>query len=241
MRAAALCAAAGVTLAACGSSASDVPAAPAPRATVLLVPGSGFRGADAYDGDRMAIGQAQWRRWGFRVRVVAYGPGKAGRDDVALAALSVRQRDPHGRVCLYGESSGGTWALVAAANDPEIDCVIAAAAPADEDTWLRSKRRVARTFAHRIWPAYFGTGAADDAFEPFDVWKARQPAVPAFLVVAQNDLTVPPDQGRVMDGLPGTTLRVLPAGRAPFVHSRVSARELRRVKAQLRRFAERGR
>lgn len=241
MRAAAVCAVAGAVLASCGSSVSDVPAAPTPRATVLLVPGSGFRGADAYDGDRMAIGETTWRRWGFRVKVVAYGPGKAGRDDVASAMLAARRHDPKGRICLYGESSGGTWALVAAAGNPEVDCVIASSAPADEETWLRSKRRVARTFARRIWPAYFGTGTEDDSFEPFDVWRADRPAVPAFLVVASNDQTVPPDQGTVMDRLPGTTLRVLSGGRAPFVHSRVSARQLGRVKAQVRTFARRGR
>jgi dienelactone hydrolase len=225
-------AAAALMLAACGSAQGV-----APKPTVLIVPGSGFRGADAYDGGRMAIGQATWRRWGFHVQVVAYGPGKAGRGDVLAAALEARRHNPKGRLCLYGESSGGTWALVAAANDPEIDCVVASAAPADEDTWLRSKRRVAHTFAHRIWPAYFGTGDEDDGFEPLDVWQATHPVVPAFLVVAQNDLTVPPDQGRVMDALPGTTLRVLPAGHAPFVHSRVSARQLARIKAQIRRFA----
>ena len=241
MRSFALCALAALALPACGSAADVPTAAPStPRTTVLLVPGSGFRGADAYDGDRMAIGQTTWRRWGFRVKVVAYGPGKAGRADVAAAMLGARERDPRGRICIYGESSGGTWALVTAANDPEVDCVIASAAPADEDTWLTSRRRVAHTFAHRIWPAYFGTGSEDDAFEPFDVWQARRPAVPAFLVVARNDQTVPPDQGTVMDRLPGTTLRVLPGGRVPFVHSRVSARQLRRVEAQLRRFVRTG-
>ena len=71
-----------------------------------------------------------------------------------------------GRVCLYGESSGGTWALDAAANVAGVDCVMTGAAPTDEDTWRRARRGPAFTFSHRIWPAFFGTGKADDAFEP---------------------------------------------------------------------------
>jgi hypothetical protein len=128
------------------------------------MPGSGYHGADEFDGDRMAIGQTTWRRWGFRVKVVGYGPGKTGRDDVLTAVHAERKRNPDGRVCLYGESSGGTWAMVAAANEPGVDCVIAGAAPADEDTWRRSKLRVARTFSHLNWPSFFVTGEQDDAF-----------------------------------------------------------------------------
>jgi pimeloyl-ACP methyl ester carboxylesterase len=226
----ALCALA-LTLAACGSASGEKP-----KPTILLMPGSGYRGADVYDGARMAIGESTWRRWGFRVKVVPYGPGKAGRTDVLTAVHAERKRNLDGRLCLYGESSGGTWAMVAAAHE-RVDCVIAGAAPADEDTWLRSKRRVARTFAHRIWPAYFGTGEEDDAFEPYDVWRERKPAVPLLLVVARNDPTVPPDQGGVMNRLPHTRLRVLRSGDAPFVHSRVDATQLGRVQRQLRAFA----
>jgi pimeloyl-ACP methyl ester carboxylesterase len=230
-----------LTLAACGSAdGGSGTTPPARRTTVLLVPGSGFRGADAFDGNRMAVGQASWRRWGFRVRVVGYGPGKDGPIDVAAALADELRRRPKQRVCLYGESSGGTWALLAAANNPDVDCVAVSGAPADEDTWRRSRRHAAHTFAHRIWPAYFGTGAADDAFEPLDVWRARKPAVPAFVVVARNDPTVPPQQGRVLDRRAGgdIELRVLPGGRWPFVHSTVNKSALTRVRAELKAFVE---
>ena len=217
-------------------AASLALAAPAvARTTVLLVPGSGYRGADAYDGERMAIGEATWRHWGFRVHVVPYGPGKVGRDDVAAAARAAVSRG--GRVCLYGESSGGTWALDAAANVAGVDCVMTGAAPTDEDTWRRVTHGPAYTFSHRIWPAYFGTGSADDAFEPYDVWRAQKPGVPAFVVVARNDPTVPVSQGRVMHRLRGVRLRVLAGGRWPYVHSRVSARGIARVRRELRAFA----
>ena len=210
--------------------------------TVLLVPGSGWRGVDVYDGESMATGQSTWRGWGFRAKVVSYGPGQTGRQDVADALAAERRRRPRARICLYGESSGGTWALLAAANVPGgADCVAVAGAPTDEDTWRRSKRRVARSFAHRIWPAFFGTGAADDLFEPLDVWRAMRPSVPAFSVVASNDPTVPPQQGRVFQrSAPGSKLRVLPAGRWPFVHSEVGERALRRMRSELRRFVRSG-
>jgi pimeloyl-ACP methyl ester carboxylesterase len=205
------------------------------RTTILLAPGTGYRGADAYDGGRMSVGERWWRKWGFRVHVVPYGPGKAGREDVAAAARAAVRRG--GRVCLYGESSGGTWALDAAATVDGVDCVMTGGAPTDEDTWRLAKRGPAYTFSHRIWPAFFGTGRADNAYEPFDVWRARRPDVPAFVVVAGNDPTVPPSQGRVMAKLPGVRLRVLSAGVWPYVHSRVSRRGVARVRMALRRFA----
>lgn len=202
--------------------------------TVLLVPGSGWRGVDAYDGERMFLGESTWRSWGFRTQVVPYGPGQSGREDVADALRRAKGR----RVCLYGESSGGTWALLAAANVPgAADCVAVSAAPTDADSWRRSRRKVARSFAHRIWPAYFGRGAADDLFEPLDVWRAARPAVPAFFVAGAGDPTVPPQQGRIFQrAAPGSRLRVLPRGDYPFVHGGVGFRAQRTVRAELRRF-----
>jgi acetyl esterase/lipase len=228
-----------LTLAACGSADGGTGTTPPQRrTTVLLVPGSGFRGADAFDGERMAIGQSAWRSWGFRVRVVGYGPGKDGPVDVAAALADELHRHPKQRVCLYGESSGGTWALVAAAHNPDVDCVAVSGAPADEETWRRSKRHAARTFSHRIWPAYFGSASADNGYEPLDVWQVLHPAVPAFVVVARNDPTVPPQQGRVFDSRAGgnIALRTLPGGDWPFVHSTVDKLSLSRVRGELKAF-----
>jgi acetyl esterase/lipase len=213
------------------------PPAKPPPPTILLVPGSGYRGSDAYDGGRMSVGEYWWKEWGFRIHVVAYGPGRAGRDDVVADARAAVARG--GRVCLYGESSGGTWALDAAAMVPGIACVMAAGAPTDEETWLRAKHGPAYTFSHRVWPAFFGNGVSDNAYEPYDIWRAFRPKVPAFVVVARNDPTVPPSHGRVMAKIPGVRVRVrvLSAGKWRYVHSRVSRRGLARVRMEMRRFA----
>jgi pimeloyl-ACP methyl ester carboxylesterase len=218
-----------LALGACGSAQGG--AQPARDVgTVVLVPGSGFRGADRYDDARLSIGTGAWLVWGFRTRVAPYGPGKAGPDDVAAAVRAAKRAAPHLPLCVYGESSGGTWALLAAARTGDVDCVIVSGAPTDEDTWRRSKAGPARTFSHRIWPAYFGTGSQDDAFEPYDVWARARPSVPVLYLAAANDPTVPPSQGRVLATLGGDiTVRVLRKGRRPFVHSKVSAGDFERT------------
>jgi pimeloyl-ACP methyl ester carboxylesterase len=234
----ALAAALAIVLSACGSAAGGGHA-PAPSAIVLLVPGSGFRGADSYDVADLSITSAMWRRWGFLTRAAPYGPGKAGPDDVAAAIRHAHAAHPGLPLCLYGESSGGTWALVAAAREPGVACVVISASPTDEETWRHSKRPVAHTFSHRVWPAYFGSATADDGYEPLDVWKQSKPAVRAFLIVARNDPVVPPQQGQIFArAVPGSTLRILSKGNRQFVHSRVSRPGFARVAEEVRRFAQ---
>jgi predicted alpha/beta hydrolase len=208
-----------------------------PVGTVVLVPGSGWRGADALDVVKLSIDVAAWQRWGFRTRAAPYGPGKTGIADVHAAVRAAKRRHPRLPVCLYGESSGGTWALIVAARRRDVACVVVAGAPTDEDTWRRGATGPARTFAYRIWPAFFGLGRADDAFEPLDVWRATGSRIPVFYVAAANDRVVPPAQGRVFARrTPRTTLRTLRAGRRLFVHSLVDRRQFERVAVAVRRF-----
>ncbi|MCW2968470.1 MAG: hypothetical protein JWM71_2242 [Solirubrobacteraceae bacterium] len=234
-----------LALTACGSAAGG-PAAtqtattpPArPKPIVLLVPGSGFRGSGEHGDRSLSITTRTWRRWGFRTRVAAYRPGAAGLRDVLNTLRVVAGAAPSAPLCVYGESSGGTWALLAAASFKAVTCVVVAAAPTDQDTWALSHRHAAHFFAHTVWPGYFGPPSRDNAFEPYDVWRAARPPIPVFAVYAVGDPIVPAQQGQLFARVgPETTLRVLRAGGHQFVHSKVSGSDFTRVLAEVRRFA----
>lgn len=229
-----------LALGACGS-APDGEAArqpTAPLGTIVLIPGSGFNGAGVENAGRMSVKIASWRRWGFRTRVAAYRRGRAGLVDVARTVRAAHAALPNLPLCLYGESSGGTWALLAAARNPDVDCVVLFAAPTDQETLARSAQRPARHLARDVWPHYFGPASRDNYYEPFDVWSARTLDVPVLAVYAENDRIVPPQQGELFAPLgAATTLRVLRGGVHEFVHSRIDAGEFVRTRREVRRFA----
>lgn len=228
----------------CGFPVSPAPAAgkpePQPRdplATVLLVPGSGFHGVGPRKPIRLSIGADHWRRWGYRTRVVRYAAGRRGLADVAAAIRTAKRARPRLPLCVYGESSGGTWALVAAAGDPDVDCLVVSASPTDQETWARSDRGGALRLATEVWPGYFGTAGEDADYEPYDVWLAFRPAIPVFLVYAQGDQAIPAQQGKIFATVPGDIrLRVLHEGRRMFVHNEVDRDELLRVRGEARTF-----
>lgn len=199
-------------------------AAPAGAAgTLVLVPGSGFSGVGPHEDANLALGQQHWRDWGFDTKVVRYRPGRRGLADVQDAVARAKKDGP---VCLYGESSGGTWALLAAATEGAA-CVVASAAPTDQETWARSKEHGARVLSRKRWPRYFGTADEDGDYEPYDVWLAFRPPVAALLMYGAGDLTVPPQQGRIFDTVPGDVrLKVLRRGTRKFVHSNVLREDL---------------
>lgn len=199
-------------------------AAPAGAAgTVVLVPGSGFSGIGPREQPRLAISERHWRDWGFNTRYVRYRAGKRGEDDVQQAVANARRKGP---VCLYGESSGGTWALLAAATQGAA-CVVVAAAPTDQESWARSDAHGAQILATERWPRYFGAPDEDNDFEPYDVWMAFRPAIPTLLLYAVRDLAVPVQQGRIFATVPGDIrLRVLRRGPRVFVHSKVRRADL---------------
>ncbi len=204
---------------------------------MVLVPGSGFHGVGPHHRYGLSLSGAVWRGWGYHPRLARYRAGKDGLADVAATVRAARRARPTAPLCIYGESSGGTWALVAAAHDPEVDCVVASAAPTDQETWARSDRHGAQRLARVVWPGFFGDAAHDDAYEPFDVWRSVRPQIPAFLIYATDDQAVPAQQGRLFATLgPETTLRVLARGRHGFVHGDVNAAQLVRARGAVSRF-----
>jgi hypothetical protein len=199
--------------------------------TLLIVPGSGFSGVGPRQEPRLALGVQHWRDWGFATRFVRYRAGKRGLSDVQQAVARAKRRGP---VCLYGESSGGTWALLAAVTEGAA-CVVVAAAPTDQETWARSGAHGARILSTERWPRYFGAPDEDDDYEPYDVWLAFRPAVPALLLYAVGDLSVPLQQGRIFATVPGDVrLRVLHRGGRLFVHNKVSREDLLPALAEVR-------
>lgn len=218
-------------------AAHPVAQPPRPAAQVVLVPGSGFHGVGPRKSIRLSIGADHWRRWGYRTTTVRYRAGPRGFRDVAAAIAAARKRRPRLPLCVYGESSGGTAVLVAVARDPGVACVVISASPLDQETWAQSDRHGAQRLAREVWPGYFGDAAADDRYEPYDVWSLTQPAVPAFLIYAMGDQAIPAQQGRLFATLPGDVrLRVLREGGRMFVHNRVWSKQLVRVRGEARSF-----
>src|SRR5204862_2362707 len=91
---------------------------------------------------------------GWRTLTTSYANGSAGLGTVRAAWRASRAS------CVYGESSGAHWALLLAARDPGVRCVIAAAAPTDLVTWPRELRAAIRPEALRLRAAAFGRSAA---------------------------------------------------------------------------------
>lgn len=223
-----------VAFGAAASAAAEVRQPLSPAAVVVLVPGSGFNGAGEANADRMAIRAGSWRRWGFRTRIAEYRAGKAGLIDVAGETRAARRAFPRLPVCVYGESSGGTWALLVAARTRDVACVVALAAPTDQETLVQSPYRRARHLGGTMWPRRFGSADEDDSWEPYDVWSAAAVPVPVLLGYAAGDRTVPPQQGRIFAPVaPERALQVLRRGRQRFPHTRVHREDL----ATLRRSA----
>src|SRR4051812_6344835 len=133
--------------------------------TVLLLPKGGWN-ADGPGAVRALRPVA--RRFvalGWRAMTTSYANGTAGLQTVRAA-----WRIAHAS-CVYGESSGAHWALLLAARDPDVRCVIAAAAPTDLVTWPRELLPAMRPEALRLRGASFGrSGAALRRWSPARQW-----------------------------------------------------------------------
>lgn len=220
-------------------AAAEVPQPAAPSAVVVLVPGSGFNGAGVANAERMTFRAGSWRRWGFRTRIAPYRAGKAGLTDVTRAVRDARRASPGLPVCVYGESSGATWALLVAARTTDVACVVALAAPTDQETLAASPYRRARHLGGTMWPRRFGSADEDDAWEPYDVWSETVVRVPVLLGYSRGDRTVPPQQGRIFAPVaPESELRVLRRGARGFVHARVHRDDLVALRRAARALVE---
>jgi hypothetical protein len=208
-----------------------------PIGVVVLVPGSGFNGADSGNAERMSLRVPTWRRWGLRTVIAEYRRGRAGLLDVRRALRRARASTPELPLTVYGESSGGTWSLLAAA-DGLVDRAVVFAAPTDQETLAASKQRLARHLGGDVWPRYFGDADEDNMFEPFDVWSEGPPLLPLLLAYSRGDGIVPPQQGELLAGTdPAIGLQVLDSGKHQFVHAQVDPVDFVTLRRAVRRLA----
>ncbi|MFL5844309.1 MAG: alpha/beta hydrolase family protein [Solirubrobacteraceae bacterium] len=159
--------------------------------TVLLLHGGGW--ADVSKEAWLPVlehTRQELRGWGYRTGVVEYRPGRAGLADVR-EAYDAAVADRPGRVCLYGESAGGTLALLVAAQRRSVSCVIAVAAPSD----LLGLQQIAPDLAAtaRAREAFGASAAALRRFSP--VTHARRIRADVLLEYALFDAVLPAWQG----------------------------------------------
>ena len=172
----------------------------------------------------------RWVRRGFAVYSVDYSVGRGAVDDleVALDAI-VRERQP-GRLCLYGESSGGHLALLLAAERREVECVIAVAAPVD---LLSLGPDLAPISNFLFGPDPMELRRWSPAF------RSRGIRASVLLKSGIDDPVVPVAQHRAfVKGRPGTKSFFLEPGERRWSHGSASAsaiRQARRVEANFAR------
>ena len=237
------------TLALCASATAhavhpaihrDVPRA---RGVVVLVHGGGWAGPDE---------QRQWNIdwWPGRVFRAArwdtvaidYAAGESGLASVVGELRAALAAAPHGRVCVYGESSGGHLALLAAAQLPALNCVITLGAPTDLERWRSDAVREGNagwlTAYTQTAGATFGQGAVDPAWEPDRVADRIAARV---LLVGQADDHVLPIRGQ-LDAFaavrPATEVLLTEPGARPYLHGSFSESAWLGLEERMRAFLQ---
>ena len=152
---------------------------------------------------------------------IDYAAGQAGLASVTDQLRSALAGAPHRRMCVYGESSGAHLALLAAADLPQLRCVIGLGAPTDLDRW----RNDAVTAGNAEWFANWSQTAepafgpsADARFEPVAVGRRIAAHV---LLVGQGDDHVLPVRGQMAAFAavhPATDELVTDPGSIPYLH-----------------------
>jgi len=183
------------------------------RGTLLVLHGGYWllSGTGSFSHARAFADFARARGWwaGF----VDFPAGPGSLDGVIAAYDALRRSEPDVPICIYGESSGGTLALLLAQRRPSVSCVIAAAAPTDLTDTTGSDGSV-----RRLATIALGRDALPD-FSP--ATSHRSIHVPTLAGYASSDRVVPPHQGALLKRHAGAAVRVmtLPSGSTDFVHS----------------------
>lgn len=141
------------------------------RGTMIMVHAGGWAGHDEYAQDQlMERPGRQLLALGWRIVSLDFEEGTAGLQDVLNAAgAELERRTSTGPVCIYGESSGGHLALVAASRLRAINCVIALGPPTDLSLYQQEAAASAdgrmKLVAYQM-SRFFGTTDAENA--PWD-------------------------------------------------------------------------
>jgi acetyl esterase/lipase len=196
------------------------PQAP-PEGVVLLLPGGAWK-PDPHDYARqIAVGRSI-SAGGFATVAVLYGREPSGFAQIQGVYWQARRRYPNLPVCVEGDSAGGHLALMLAAREHAIRCVIDLAGPTDLTT-LQAQGASAAYLAVQAFGAH-----GLRRWSPVRVAQAIRAKV--LMVYARNDPVVPYAQATEMKkALPGAKLISLPAGTAGFIHSAVDGTALQRA------------
>ena len=169
-----------------------------PVGTVLLLPGSGWA-SPTPAGQRLVLAHVGAALSAARFRAVAIdyeaGP-EGGLQSVKAAIATERRRRIPGPLCLYGESSGGHLALLAAQELKGVGCVITFGAPTSFTAFAEAAA------AQPGMPGY--VWALETIIEPLfgsDAagWSRWEPArgdmrQPALMMICADDPIVPQNQ-----------------------------------------------
>jgi acetyl esterase/lipase len=218
------------------------------RGTIVLVHGGGWRGPDSQEQQRLVgqPGELLVKR-GWRVVSVDYKKGQAGLQDVLDTVGQELARPNGGLLCLYGESAGAQLALVAAARQPAVDCVIAAGAPTDFQAFLTKTAaaldRAQQYVADTIRAVFGDSPQATAPWEPVHVANAMEADV--LLLRQADDIFIPPEQVQRFRAVrPATQSAELEAGDASqrdqiWLHGSLSANGRSRYVSAIAGFVDR--
>ncbi|MFA5120588.1 alpha/beta hydrolase [Zavarzinia sp.] len=180
--------------------------AEAPKATVILVHGSGGTRADDYIDQTGMMRDLLGRNYsvlaldlrnhgdsGAGPRGPSYGPDEAR--DVIAAVDWVKRRSPGRRVAVYGTSMGGAVAIYAAAADPRIEAVVVDSTYADSGPVVGQEVEDATGLPPLLtrlvlWGADHFWGLAERDGRTIDVI-GRLGARPLLIIHAKDDPVVP--------------------------------------------------
>jgi acetyl esterase/lipase len=219
------------------------PATPA-RGTMIMVHAGGWRGHDGHAQDILfkSPGDIFLAR-GWRIVSIDYNEGPAGLQDVLDAVgAELARRSTDGPVCLYGESSGAHLAIMAAARQRAVDCVMGLGTPTD--LLLYENEAATSTDSRVILVAaqiarFFGTTPETTA--PWNL-VALAPYIHAdvMLVHEEDDELVSGDHAAFFQAARPTMQRIeLEPGPEKFLHGTVSEAGRARYMAALGAFLDR--
>ena len=243
-----------LTLALPASATAGEPLAPAiakspgarPLGTIVLLPGSGWASPT------LERQRSIWTRMapvtfpaGYRTVAIDYRRGATdGLASVMKAVRTESRRQKTGPLCLYGESSGGHLALLAANRLRAVDCVITFGTPVSftalADEVEAHPDNLGFASGLQITRDIFGADPA--AWAAWDPANLRTPLrVPVLNMICADDGLVPPSQ---VGALPGAETYVAPAGdpenpEDAYVHGTISPAGKRTVQRKIIDFVER--
>jgi acetyl esterase/lipase len=204
---------------------ASYPATP-PKGVVLLIHGGGWLYTGPSEVQSLAPQVAQFLADGWATVNTDYSPLVGSLPDVVAVYDAIRRSvGPAFPICVYGQSAGGSLALLVAEQRP-VSCVIDAAGPTDLGALENS---AADYFVDLLEAA----GVANVAWSPV-MQAAQRLTAPTLAEYASYDWLVPLSQGQELrqNDPSHVELLTLAPGNQTFVHSAVNPGDLGFVHAQ---------